>query len=194
MRIPVLLMFAAVATVGCGEKEDTKPKAEAEVADEDPDQKPKQLSDAEIEETCSKAVKSGVSFGWTDPKLCERLLRGNLGDLVAQCFNLDPSDAVTAKCVTMGTRKPILFRSFKGSGKQSTRPFNIMNNWEIRWNDRGGTFSIELKTASGGYKGLVANQIQAGQGASYQPEAGEYYLEISGMGDWAVEVWVLVDK
>ncbi|MCF8307415.1 MAG: hypothetical protein K9I68_00245 [Bacteroidales bacterium] len=78
--------------------------------------------------------------------------------------------------------------SFSGSGGKNTRPFNAPSGWEIQWNAKGSLFQIYLYKANGSLVGVPANQQGAGEGNSYQPKKGKYYLQINAMGDWKVNI------
>lgn len=78
--------------------------------------------------------------------------------------------------------------SFSGSGGKNTRPFITNGPWEIQWDAQGDIFQLYLYTANGDMVGVPANQQGSGKGASFQPQAGKYYLQVNAIGDWSMKI------
>ena len=74
------------------------------------------------------------------------------------------------------------------NGQRNTRPFTVKDRWEIRWDLRGDMVTVMIRDPEGKFVSAGGQQDKPGQGASYQPKGGTYYLEIIGMGDWTVTV------
>ncbi len=83
---------------------------------------------------------------------------------------------------------PSVIATFSGSGGQNTRPFTTTGSWEIQWNAEGDIFQLFLYTADGKLLGVPANQQGSGKGASYQPRAGKYYLQVNAIGKWHINI------
>ena len=81
-----------------------------------------------------------------------------------------------------------VIKSFSGTGMQTTRPFEVNGPWECQWKAKGMLFQIELYTADGSLVNIIANQLGSGNGSSYQPKGGKYYIEINSIGDWKVNI------
>lgn len=77
---------------------------------------------------------------------------------------------------------------FSGNGKLNTRPFNVEGPWEVQWTASGDIFQIYLHTQSGNLVGVAANQMGSGSGASYQPNGGNYYLQVNAVGEWVIRI------
>ena len=78
--------------------------------------------------------------------------------------------------------------SLSGNGTLNTRPFKATVPWEIRWDAKGDIFQVFVYTALGDLVGVAANQQGSGDGASYQPKRGTYYLGINALGMWSIEM------
>jgi hypothetical protein len=78
--------------------------------------------------------------------------------------------------------------SFSGSGIKNTKPFTVSDSWEVSWDANGSIFQIYLYDAGGSMEGVLANQQGPGEGSSYQPTPGRYYLKINAIGSWSVEI------
>jgi hypothetical protein len=85
-------------------------------------------------------------------------------------------------------RSQELVISFSGNGGKNTRPFNVSDEWEIRWDVSGDIFQLFLYSSNGELVGVAANQSRSGKGSSYQPKAGRYYLQVNALGDWTVDI------
>lgn len=79
-------------------------------------------------------------------------------------------------------------KTFSGSGAKNTRPFTVQEGWEIQWDASGDIFQLYLYSPGGDMIGVPANQQGPGKGSSYQPKAGEYYLQVNAIGDWSVRI------
>lgn len=79
-------------------------------------------------------------------------------------------------------------QTFRGSGIESTRPFSIGDEWEVRWRAEGVVFQIYLYTRGGELVNIIANQECPCRGSSFQAQGGSYYLETNGDGSWTIEV------
>jgi hypothetical protein len=77
---------------------------------------------------------------------------------------------------------------FSGSGIKNTRPFTVSDPWEVSWDANGSVFQIYLYDAGGSMEGVLANQQGPGEGSSYQPTPGRYYLKVNAVGNWSVEI------
>lgn len=78
--------------------------------------------------------------------------------------------------------------SFSGSGGTNTRPFTVQPGWEIQWDADGSVFQLYLHSGDGDMLGVPANQQGPGEGKSYQPEGGEYYLQVNAVGGWEIQI------
>jgi hypothetical protein len=74
------------------------------------------------------------------------------------------------------------------NGQRNTRPFTVRDRWELRWDLQGQMLGIMIRDGAGKFVATGGQQDKPGQGTSYQPKGGTYYLEIVGMGDWTVRV------
>ncbi len=76
----------------------------------------------------------------------------------------------------------------QGNGIRSTHPFTATGPWELQWEASGDYFGVYVYDAEGTLVDVAANQSGAGPGASYQPRAGTYYLQVNAMGAWSLRV------
>jgi uncharacterized protein (TIGR02145 family) len=83
--------------------------------------------------------------------------------------------------------------SFSGSGGLNTKPFITTGPWEIQWDAKGDLFQLLIHTATGDLIGVAANQQGSGKGASYQPQAGDYYLQVNAIGNWSIKIISVVE-
>lgn len=81
-----------------------------------------------------------------------------------------------------------LIASFSGSGGRNTRPFAAPGPWDIQWDAKGSIFQLFLYTEKGALEGFPANQQGPGEGSSYQPKAGTYYLQVNAIGEWTINI------
>lgn len=77
---------------------------------------------------------------------------------------------------------------YRGNGARNTRPFSAVGPWEIQWYASGDVFQVYLYDGNGSLVDVAANQLGAGSGASYQPRAGTYYLQVNALGTWTVRI------
>lgn len=101
-----------------------------------------------------------------------------------------------------GAMADSLVREFSGSGTSTTRPFKVEGPWEIQWdldcaaplkigNDSANLcmFMIFVYTSDGGFVAIDGAQDTSGRGASYKPDAGTYYLDVtSAQAKWEIKV------
>ncbi len=90
---------------------------------------------------------------------------------------------------------PRIITQFSGTGSCTTRPFTVSDGWEIQWSYKAnnilggiGIFSVDLYDDSGKLLDTVAMQQKSGEGSSYNPRGGKYYLKIDAIGDWKVKI------
>jgi len=81
-----------------------------------------------------------------------------------------------------------VIQKFSANGQRNLRPFIVKDKWEIQWDSKGSFLSITIYTADGRMLDVAATHKGSGSGSSYQPKGGEYYLQVSGTGDWTVTV------
>ena len=81
-----------------------------------------------------------------------------------------------------------IIATFSGSGGQNTRPFTTTGPWEVQWDAEGDIFQLFLYTANGDLDSLPANQQGSGEGTSYHPKAGKYYLQVNAIGNWKIRI------
>lgn len=81
-----------------------------------------------------------------------------------------------------------IVKTFSGSGGKNTRPFSVNKGWEIQWDAKGDIFQLYLYNADGDMIGVPANQQGSGQGSSYQPKGGKYYLQVNAIGNWTIKI------
>jgi hypothetical protein len=78
--------------------------------------------------------------------------------------------------------------SWSGSNTSNTRPFSVDGPWELHWSATGSFFSIFIRSESGDVVGVGANQAGSGDGSSFQPKGGRYFLAVSAIGQW--RIWI----
>jgi len=96
--------------------------------------------------------------------------------------------SITALFAGQAIAEGDVVKTFSGSGGKNTRPFTVQSGWEIQWDAKGDLFQIYLHTSNGDMVGVPANQQGAGAGSSYQPEGGQYYLQVNAIGDWSIKI------
>ena len=74
-----------------------------------------------------------------------------------------------------------------GNGIRTLRPFEVEDNWEIRWAAQG-SLSIYVKQLDKAGADVATSQKGAGTGATWRPRGGRFYLEVNGTSDWTVRV------
>jgi hypothetical protein len=75
--------------------------------------------------------------------------------------------------------------SFSGNGSKNTTPFTVDGPWDMYWST-DDHISVYIYRADGSLADIVSSD--AGDGSSYQPNAGEYHLSIVTSGNWSVEI------
>ena len=77
-----------------------------------------------------------------------------------------------------------------GNGTRNTRPFTVQERWEVRWDLKTDHFEVHLFTATGDRQGRlpIGRQDGPGQGATFRPDGGNFYLKIIAKGDWKISV------
>jgi hypothetical protein len=74
------------------------------------------------------------------------------------------------------------------NGQRNLHPFSIKDKWEIQWDSKGSLLNITIFTADGKIFDPGPMQQGPGKGSSFQPKGGDYYLGVSGTGEWTVTV------
>jgi hypothetical protein len=74
------------------------------------------------------------------------------------------------------------------NGQRNLRPFTVQDKWEIAWDSKRPMLMIAVFNADGSMVGIAATQQGDGKGSSYQPKGGDYYLQVTGTGEWTVTV------
>lgn len=79
--------------------------------------------------------------------------------------------------------------SWHGSSNMQTRPFHVDGPWELQWHNAQGLFTVTLHRLDGSQSKdlLVANGVVADSSSSYQPEGGDFYLEIEAVAPWYIQ-------
>ncbi len=78
--------------------------------------------------------------------------------------------------------------TFQGKGVQTTRPFKVSGEWEVRWSATGDIFQVYLHSATSSREEVIANQLGSGVGSSYIPKGGIFYLQVNSVGSWKLEI------
>jgi hypothetical protein len=81
-----------------------------------------------------------------------------------------------------------VIQQVSANGQRNLRPFTVKDRWEIQWDSKGSLLTITIYKADGKLFDAAAMQQGPGSGSSYQPKGGEYYLQISGTGEWTITV------
>ena len=74
------------------------------------------------------------------------------------------------------------------NGQRNLRPFTIKDKWEIQWDSKSSLLNITIFTSDGKIFDPGPMQQGPGKGSSFQPKGGDYYLGVSGTGEWTVTV------
>ena len=74
-----------------------------------------------------------------------------------------------------------------GSATMTTRPFHVDGPWEVRWRS-DGAFTVLLHPVGSAPATVVAQARDHGASSAYQPQAGDFYLEVDASGPWTVDV------
>ncbi len=91
--------------------------------------------------------------------------------------------------VAAGSQQSIMH--VEGQGSRSTRPFVASGPWELRWSiaqSNGGPSWFSLHPADESGSEMIAGQDGDGDGQTFYPRAGAYYLEVHADGVWVLEV------
>lgn len=78
--------------------------------------------------------------------------------------------------------------SWKGNGMKTTEPFEVKKPWRIEWKNLGSVLQIYVYNLNGDLVALPVNTLEQGEDVSYVYETGEFYLTISAMGGWEVQI------
>ena len=81
-----------------------------------------------------------------------------------------------------------VLQQVSANGQRNLHPFAVKDKWEIQWDSKGTLLGITIYRADGKMLEVAATQNGPGTGSSYQPLGGEYYLQVSGTGEWTVTV------
>jgi len=83
-----------------------------------------------------------------------------------------------------------IIQQVSGNGTRSLRPFSVEGQWELRWDLKGQSFAVYLKQSDDEPVGLtpMVSQKKPGNGSTFYPKSGSFYLRIIAEGDWAVTV------
>lgn len=79
-------------------------------------------------------------------------------------------------------------QQLSANGSRNTRPFTVRDRWEIRWDNKGPMLNISVRSLDGKVLGGGALATSPGVGQSFEPKGGNYFLDISGSGEWTVTV------
>lgn len=81
-------------------------------------------------------------------------------------------------------------RTFSGTTNQSTPNFATSRPALVTYNFVGkGHFAIVLRgSADGDYKDLLANDTDSISGSISIPDAGAYYMDVDGVGQWTITI------
>ena len=77
---------------------------------------------------------------------------------------------------------------YSGNGIQNTRPFRTVGAWEVNWYSKGDIFQIYLYNTDGEMLEILSSQSKAGEGSSYYPNGGTYYLKVNAADDWEIKI------
>jgi hypothetical protein len=81
-----------------------------------------------------------------------------------------------------------VIQQVSANGERNLRPFTVKDKWELQWDSKGSMLAITVYKADGTLFDVGPMQKGPGNGSSYQPKGGNYYLKVSGSGDWTVTV------
>jgi len=112
---------------------------------------------------------------------------GNINKTVAEVISIHRESNGTPE-ETQSKQSDRVVAKYSGSGMKTTRPFTVDSSWEIQWKASGMIFQVYLQSEDGQMVDILANQQGEGEGSSYNPKAGTYYLEINAMGEWEVKI------
>jgi len=80
-----------------------------------------------------------------------------------------------------------IIQQTNANGSRNLRPFTVADNWEIQWDSKAG-IHIGIHRPDGELVAEGGSSMKPGQGNSYHPRRGTYYLEVTSMDDWTVTV------
>lgn len=86
------------------------------------------------------------------------------------------------------TSDAIIIASFNGNGIKNTRPFKTDGPWEIHWKASGSIFQVYLHSLNGDLVEVLASQSESGDGSSYCPKRGEFYLNVNTNDNWTIHI------
>jgi len=79
--------------------------------------------------------------------------------------------------------------SWQGSGIKTTEPFTIRESmWRIKWQNLGSILQVYVYRLNGDLVTLPVNTLERGEDISYIYEKGEFYLTISAIEKWSIEI------
>jgi hypothetical protein len=80
--------------------------------------------------------------------------------------------------------------SLSGNGIKNSKSFTADGPWEVQWNTNSDSgISIYLYDATNGeIIENLASQPGPGEGSSYYPQPGQYYLSIISGGAWEIKI------
>jgi hypothetical protein len=81
-----------------------------------------------------------------------------------------------------------VIQQVSANGQRNLRPFTVKDKWELQWDSKGSMLAITVYKADGTLFDVGPMQNKPGSGSSYQPKGGNYYLQVSGSGEWTVTV------
>jgi hypothetical protein len=83
-----------------------------------------------------------------------------------------------------------LVSTFSGRGKQTTKPFQVASNWEVKWRRQAGkAFTIELLASNGQSRGQIVAAKKGSTGGTFVSNGGTYKLKVSTTGEWSVKIY-----
>lgn len=94
----------------------------------------------------------------------------------------------TATPVAIMAESGQVLQKVSANGIRNLSPFSARDKWEIQWESKGTMLAISIYSANGKFISVAAMQEGPGNGKTYEPKGGEYYLEVSGTGEWTVTV------
>ncbi len=94
----------------------------------------------------------------------------------------------TATPVALIAESGQVLQRVSANGMRNLRPFTAKDRWEIQWDSKGTLLTINIHSGDGKLVSVAGMQEGPGSGTTYQPKGGEFYLEVSGTGEWTVTV------
>lgn len=80
-----------------------------------------------------------------------------------------------------------IIQQTSANGTRNLRPFTVSDSWEIQWDSKAGIY-IGIHNPDGKLVAEGGSSLKSGQGSSYHPRGGTYYLEVTSMDDWTITV------